>query len=432
MVRESGAVTVIDLGVLPSEEPGEPPARIDLLLWGRRLAAVVTAAAVLAGVTAAAPLPRHRLSTLAVLPSSAGVARVVDAGLVMVFENQRAVAYDPDGWRELWSVQGSAFVHAVAYQDLVLLFRGDAMNEPAAQRAEWARAVDRATGLLRWSSDRQVELQGDVMTVYVVADLEQRVEFRDPRTNELRWRLPSSLTWVSDERRSALWRIAPDGALVEHDLLTGAVRRTERVRLPGKGENLNLRVARGALGIASFGERGYSETTLWYDTTSLAGISGVGQWSWEHDCGRGLHCAYSLDGERVYLVDPATGAVIRSVADGRAFGSPLGLLVVGPQDSGASFSLPTVGAVLDPSTGVQRADLKGWRVLGMDDSIVRVLAHYDVPHKLTYLAELTDREAVRLGPVPHLLRECTTAGRALVCATMAGDIVVLRIERDRP
>ncbi|GAB4048034.1 hypothetical protein [Catellatospora paridis] len=432
MVREP-VDTVIDLGVLPADEPDEPAAPGGASRWLRRLVAGLAVVAVLIGVNAAAPLPRHRLSTLAFLPSSTGVARVVDAGLVMVFENQRAVAYDPDGWRELWSVPGAAFAHAVAYQDLVVLFRGDAMNEPTGEKPEWVRAVDRATGQQRWSSDRQVELYGDVMVSHLPVGVGQVVEFRDSRSNELRWRLPDSQTWAPDERHAALWRLTPDGTLVEHDLRTGVVRRSARVPLPKSSRSLNLRISRAAVGIIAFGEGGWQRDapTLWYDAADLTGVSGAGQWAWEQECGRGLFCAYSAEGDQVLLVDPATGAVIRSVADGSVLGSPLGVLVLGPQEVDAAFSLPTVGAVLDPLTGDRQTGLKGWRVLGMDDSIVRVLAHYDLPHNLTYLAELTAREAVRLDAVPYLLRECTMAGRSLVCATMAGDIVVLRIEEER-
>lgn len=425
---------VIDLGVLSADEPDEPAAPGGILRWVvRRLAAGVAVMAVLTGVTAAAPLPRHRLSTLAFLPSSTGVARVVDAGLVMVFENQRAVAYDPDGWRELWSVPGAAFAHAIAYQDLVMLFRGDAMNEPAGEKSEWVRAVDRATGQQRWSSDRQIEWRGDVMISYLPAGDGQVVEFRDPRTAEVRWRLPDSQTWASDQRRMALWRLTPDGTLVEHDLKTGVVRRSARVLLPKSSRSLTLRISRAAVGIVAFDDGGWQRDApaLWYDAADLAGVSGTGQWAWEQECGRGLFCAHAAEGDRVFLVDPATGAVVRSVTEGPVVGSPLGVLVLGPQEGDAAFSLPTVGAVLDPLTGDRQTGLEGWRVLGMDDSVVRVLAHYDLPHKLTYLAELTAREAVRLDAVPHLLRECTMAGRTLVCATMAGDIVVLRIEQER-
>ncbi|GIF97977.1 hypothetical protein [Catellatospora citrea] len=427
MVREPDGVSIIDLGVLPADEPDEEPTGpAKPLRWGRRVAAVLAVAAVLTGVTAAGPLPRHQVSTLAVLPSATGVARVVDAGLVMVFENRRAVAYDPDGWRELWSVPGPAFAHAIAFEDLVVLFRGDAMNEPTGEKPDWAQAVDRTTGQLRWSSDRQVELYGDVMVSYLPGDVAQVVEFRDPRTAELRWRLPDSQTWTPDERRSALWRLTPDGTLVEHDLHTGAVRRTARVQLPESERSLNLTVSREAVGITAFGDGGWLRNTLWYRVADLTGISGAGQWAWEHDCGRGLSCAYTFDGGQVFLIDPATGVAVRSVLDGGGVGSPLGLILLG-QDGEADFSLPTVRAVLDPWTGDSSAGLKGWRVLGVDEGLVRVLAHYDLPHKLTYLAELTDREAVRLGAVPHLLRECTPAGRTLVCATMAGDTVVLRI-----
>ncbi|WP_144118833.1 hypothetical protein [Catellatospora sichuanensis] len=437
MVREPDGVTVIDLGVLPTGESDEPAVAVGTLRWGRRLAAVLAGLAVLTGLAAADPLPRQRVSTLAFLPSSTGVAQVVDAGLVVVFENRRAVAYDPDGWRELWSVPGSAISHAVAYEDLVVLFRGDAMNEPAGEKPEWALAVDRATGQRRWSSERRVELWDDVMNTYLPNGVGQEVEFRDTRTNGLLWRLPDAQSWARDEQRSALWRIAPDGALVEHDLHTGVVRRAARVRLPESSRSLNLTISRGAVGIVGFGDNGPQDSaTLWYDAADLTGIDGAGRWSWEHDCGRGLSCAYTFDGDQVYLIDPATGVALRSVPGGRAIGSPLGLLMLG-QDGDADFSLPTVRAVQDPRTGDTRTDLKGWRVLGMgrmlgmDDSLVRVLAHYDLPHRLTYLAELTEQEAVRLGPVPHLLRECTQAGRTLVCATMAGDIVVLRIEQER-
>ncbi|WP_155372241.1 hypothetical protein [Catellatospora vulcania] len=431
MVREPDGVGVIDLGVLPADEPDEPAVPLGVSRWGRRLVAGLALAAVLTGVTAAERLPQPGVSTLAVLPSSTGTAWVVDAGLVMVFENQRAVAYDPDGWRELWSVPGAALVHAVAYDDLVVLFRGDAMNEPAGEKPEWAVAVDRATGQRRWSSDRQVEVRGGVMVSYLPAVLMQDVEFRDTATNRLRWKLPASLAWAADEQRSALWRIAPDGGLVEHDLETGVVRRTVRVLLPDTGRNLNLTIGRGTVGITAFGNGDWRDDskTLWYEVAGLTGVSGAGQWAWEQDCGRGLSCAHTLGGDQVFLVDPATGVTLRTAPEGRLMGSPLGLLQLG-QEGGTDFSLPTVQAVLDPRTGYLRTELKGWRVLGMSDGLVRVLAHYDVPRKLTYLAELTEREAVRLDAVPHLLRECTAAGRTLVCATMAGDIVVLRIARE--
>lgn len=431
MVREPDGGTVIDLGVLATEEQEASAAPVVVSRRARLLVACLALAAVLSGLSAADRLPRPRVSTLAVLPSSVGSAWVVDDGLVMVFENQRAVAYDPDGWRELWSVRGTALVYAVAYDDLVVLFRGDAMNEPVGEKPEWAFAVDRATGRRLWSSERQVEVRGDVLVSYRSATVVQEVELRDTRTNRTRWRLPVSRTWAVDGQRSALWRIGTDGALVEHDLHTGAVRRTARIRLPEASRNLNLTVGRGAVGITGFGDSGQPtrSETLWYDAADLTGIGGAGQWAWEQDCGRGLTCAHTFDGGQVLLVDPATGTTLRSVPAGQVTGSPLGPLLLG-QEGAADFSVPTVRALLDPLTGEQRTGLKGWRTLGGGDNLVRVLAHYDLPHRLTYLAALTDREAVRLGAVPFLLRECTPAGQTLVCATMAGDTVVLRIEQE--
>ncbi|MEU7821822.1 hypothetical protein [Catellatospora sp. NPDC049133] len=431
MVREPDGGAVIDLGVLPSDEPDEPAGPVVASGRVRLLAAVLAVAAVLTGVTAADPFPRQRVSTLALLPSSTGSTWVVDDALVMVFENQRAVAYDPRGWHELWSVQEAAIVHAVAYDDLVVLFRGDAMNEPAAEKPEWALAVDRATGQRRWSSERQVEVRGDVMVAYEPAAVVPDIEVRDTRTGRVRWRVPEALSWTVDSRRSALWRIAPAGELVEHDLRTGAVRRAARVPLPEPRRYLNLTLGRGAVGLTGFGDGGWGRsTTFWYSATDLTALGAADQWAWEQDCGRGVRCAHTFDGEQVFLVDPATGGVLRTLPAGETTGSPLGPLVLGP-DGQTEFSVPTVRGVLDPRTGELRTGLKGWRVLGVNDDLVRVLGYYDLPNRRTYLAELTEREAVRLGAVPYLLRECTLTGRTLVCATMAGEIVVLRVEQEQ-
>lgn len=431
MVREPDGVTVIDLGELPADEPAEPAGPVVASGRVRLLAAVLAVAAVLTGVTAADRLPRQRVSTLAFLPSSTGSTWVVDDALVMIFENQRAVAYDPRGWRELWSVQEAALVHAVGYDDVVVLFRGDVMNEPAAEKPEWALAVDRATGQRRWSSERQVEVRGDVMVAYQPAAVVPDIEVRDTRTGRVRWHVPSALSWTVDSPRSAMWRIAPDGELVEHDLHTGAVRRSARVRLPEPSRYLNLTLGRDAVGVSGIGDGGWARgTTLWYSTADLTALSGAGQWAWEQDCGRGLRCGHTSDGDQVVLVDAATGGVLRALPAGQTMGSPLGPLLLG-QDGQAEFSVPTVRGVLDPQTGELSTGLKGWRVLAVDDDLVRVLGYYDLPSRRTHLAELTEREAVRLGAVPYLLRECTLTGRTLVCATMAGEIVVLRVGQER-
>ncbi|MFC7245726.1 hypothetical protein ACFQO7_24900 [Catellatospora aurea] len=431
MVREPDGGTVIDLGVLPADESDEPAGPVVATGRVRLLAAVLAVAAVLTGVTAADPFPRQQVSTLAFLPSSTGSTWVVDDALVMVFENQRAVAYDPRGWHELWSVQEAAIVHAVAYEDLVVLFRGDAMNEPAEEKPEWALAVDRATGQRRWSSERQVEVRGDVLVAYEPAAVVPDIEVRDTRTGVVRWRVPAALSWTVDSRRSALWRIAPDRELVEHDLRTGAVRRAARVRLPEPNRYLNLTLGRDAVGLTGIGDGGWGRgTTLWYSATDLTAVSAAGQWAWEQDCGRGLRCAHTFDGEQVFLVDPASGGVLRTLPAGQTAGSPLGPLVLG-QDGQTEFSVPTVSGVLDPQTGQLRTGLKGWRVLGVDDDLVRMLGYYDLPNRRTFLAELTERAAVRLGAVPYLLRECTLTGRTLICATMAGEIVVLRVDQEQ-
>jgi hypothetical protein len=55
----------------------------------------------------------------------------------------------------------------------------------------------------------------------------------------------------------------------------------------------------------------------------------------------------------------------------------------------------------------------------------------DATRRVTYLAELTERGLVRLGPVSHLLRECQLAGRTAVCSEMTGEVVVLRIGEGR-
>ncbi|GAA1634888.1 hypothetical protein [Catellatospora bangladeshensis] len=425
----------IDLGVLPGEEPAEdggPALPHGPFRWSRRIAVALAVAAVLGGVTAAVPDPRPRLSALAVLDGKGTQVQVLDDELVVVLGPDGATAYETAGWRQRWQVAATDLVHAAAFGDVVLLRSGGSENGgwlgwPAGQTT----AVDRTTGQTLWRTQRYVEPAGDLLVSYSPEGSQPDVEIRDPRRYDLRWRLPASRVWVYDVRRDAVWRLAADGAVVEHDLHTGAVRRTLRPRLPA-AKYVNIVLSREAVGFEGYEDNGRPEQrgVLWYDAKTFAQVTGARQWVWESDCGGGLSCAYTAGDGRAFLIDPVTGEPVRSLPEEEFVPSPAGLLLVGSPDLG--FITRRVLARLEPATGRRLTDLAGWHALSDDGTPVRVLGRTGARQGTTYLTELAEDGPHRLGEVPYLLRSCGLAGAALVCTTMSGDIAVWGIGRERP
>ncbi|MEV4415866.1 hypothetical protein [Catellatospora sp. NPDC049609] len=432
---DGAAELFIDLGELPPDEPDDDD-RLPLpprgsRPWHRRLAAALAVGAVLGGVTAAVPDPRPRLSALAFLDGEGTQVQVLDDELVLVLGPQGATAYETAGWRMRWEASLSQPVHAFAMGEVVLLRSGGGedgrfLGWPSGETI----AVDRATGRTLWRSLRHVEPLDGLLVSYSVDGDQPDLEVRDPRSYDLRWRLPAARTWVGDVRRDALWRLSPDGELFEHDLVTGAVRRSARLRLPA-AKYINLVVSREGIGFEGWEDNGRAadRPVLWYDIADLRQVSGARQWAWETDCGGGLSCAYPAGDGRSFLIDPATGAPIRSLPEGGFVPSPAGLLLV--DSPGLGFVTPKVLARVDPATGMHDTGLRDWHVLNNDGAMALVLGRAGERKGTTYLAALAADGPHRLGSVPYQVRGCTPAGDALVCTTMAGDIAVWHVTRER-
>lgn len=424
----------IDLGVLPGEEPDDdgPAAPGAPWRWSRRIAAGLAVAAVLGGVTAAVPEPRPRLSALALVEAAGTRVQVLDDELVLVLGPDGATAYDTAGWRQRWQVAAADLVHADALGDGIVLLRsggsedGGWLGWPSGQTT----AVDRATGQTLWRSLRYVEPIGDLLVSYSVNGTEPDVEVRDQRRYDLRWRVPANRAWGLDLRRGGLWRLTADGVLAEHDLQTGALRRTTRPRVPDT-KYVSIVVSREAVGLEGYEDNGRPNphAVLWYDAKTLRQVSGARQWVWETDCGGGLSCAYAAGDGRAFLIDPVTGEPVRSLPDEEFVPSPAGLLLVGSPDLG--FITRRVLARIEPATGKRLTDLRDWHALSDDGSPVRVLGRTGAHQGTTYLTELAADGPHRLGEVPYLLRSCGLAGAALVCTTMSGAIAVWQVGKER-
>lgn len=428
LVRDEQDV-VIDLGVLRADDddedtldarsPGGPR-------WGRRFAVALAVAAVIGGATAAAPAPGPVLTQVAYVDGEYGSVQLIDPGLALVYTREGAVAYDVASWTRRWIVPGGDFVHAIAQGDVVILRTGGAQGETPGFPAGQTIAVDRRTGEIRWHSLRYVEQLGDLLMSYTGVADRPDVEIHDVADYRLRWRLPAGRAWVADVRRGVAWRLADDGELVEHDLYSGRVRRSARVPLPAY-PHLGLVTSRGAVGVMGFpgdGAPGPEPGATWYDVHDFRPVSGAGQWAWESDCGGGLNCAYPSGSGQAYLVDAATGAAVRSIPDGYHLGSSIGLLLLG---DGTSSYLPVVQAVMDPATGLQRTELKGWHVLTEERQPVRLLGRLHAKPDRTYFAELADDGLRRLGSVPYQVSRCSYLESTLLCATFSGDIAVWRV-----
>ncbi|GAB4048036.1 PQQ-binding-like beta-propeller repeat protein [Catellatospora paridis] len=424
-------MTVIDLGADWAAEPAPPT--------GPRRGSTVLAATAVCGVllactmTAAAPAPEPRLTELARWAEPQAL-MVAAAGVdtVLVHTPAEVAAYDAADGRRRWRLPGSTeWVHDVG-DVLVLGFSRPESTSAQPQLAlADAVAVDRRTGQVRWRAAAYLEQVAGTLVSFSGHPEQPVVELHDPATFALRWRVAAARSFVVDRWGSALWELAADGGLVEHDLATGAVRRSARVRLPA-GTRVAVLASRDAIGIVGyrFDANGVEGRTgvLWYDRARLAAAGAENRWPWEADCGAGTSCAYPYDEGPPYLIDSATGAPIRPLEGSSHVGSPAGLLLF--DDGGEPGSV--VRARLEPTGHRPRTDVAGWRVMSMTGQVARILGHEDGDPFATHVAELTADGLRPLGREPHGLVQCASVPRAVACTTKAGEVVIWRIGEERP
>lgn len=350
---------------------------------------------------------------------------------VLVHTASEVTAYDAADGRRRWRMPGAtSFVHDVG--DVVVL--GFAQPEstssvPGFPLADTA-AVDRRTGQVRWRAQAYLEQVGGVLLNFVGDPAHPVVEVRDAATFALRWRVAVARSFAVDPWGSALWELAPDGRVVEHDLATGAVRRSARVRLPD-GTRLAVLASRDAVGIVGyrFDADGIEQRTgaFWYARDGLAPVGADDRWPWEADCGAGTSCAYPYDEGPRYLIDSATGVPIRPLEGPQHIGSAAGLLLFDGDQPDSD-----VRARLQPISGRVRTDVAGWRVLSTTGQVARLVGHEDRDPSATHLAELTAEGLRPLGRVPYGLVQCASVPRAAICTTTGAELVIWRIGQEQP
>ncbi len=419
----AGPGAVIDLGgdwAAPVDRAPAVPRR------RRRAPVVGLALAALLGTAAADALPPGpRLIETARWRAPGAVVAAAGPDTVLVSTPEEISAYDAVGGHRLWDAPGGAFNWTAAVTDRVQLIAftlPEPLADPPVLAAADVLAVDRRSGTVRWRNSAVLEPVAGVLVSRTGDRARPTVTVHDPATYELRWRVPMAAAVAADPWGGALWRLTDGGALVEHDLATGAVRRS--VALDGTpDEAAGIRPTRHAIGLTGFRWDGQAEPVTvqsWYDRRNLAPVPGEDRWTLEIDCGGGLLCAFPAEAGTTYLIDPATGEAVRPLPDGMLLTSPGGPLL-----------LDRVNAVLtvrlDPATGARVADVAGWEPLATRHVHVRFAARTDSPTQTTYLAELTPGGLRRLGRVPGVVLRCDALPGVLACTTVGGEVVIWRV-----
>ncbi|WP_144118832.1 hypothetical protein [Catellatospora sichuanensis] len=433
MTTGAGPAAVIDLGddwaSADTPQPTRPAGR-----RGPTVLATAACGALLAfTMTSAAPSPEPRLTELARWSApQALILSTAGGDTVLLHAPSEVTAYDAADGRRRWRMPGAIdWIHDVG--DLVVLGfsrPGSTSSEPQFALAD-AVAVDRVTGQVRWRAVTYLEQVAGLLVSFSGHPERPVVEVHDAATFALRWRVVPERSFAVDRWGSALWELAADGVLVEHDLATGTVRRSARVRLPA-GTRVAVLASRDAVGIVGhrFDANGLEErsSALWYGRADLAAVAAANRWSWETDCGAGTSCAYPYDEGPPYLIDSATGAPIRPLEGTMHVGSPAGMLLFDNDGEPGS----RISARLEPAGGRLRTDVAGWRVLSTTGQVARVLGHDDGETFATHLAELTTDGLRLLGREPHGLVQCVSVPRAVACTTQAGEVVIWRIGEEQP
>lgn len=424
MTRQQAHAPLIDLGAswtdgLPDEPPrGVRPRRL--------LAAAATVLAVLAGSAGAAPDPAPRLAELARWRAQVNAFTPVGADTVLVTGNGGTAARDLSDGRLLWTLPDTADGWLQVVGDLVLL-HGES-DEPPADQPQLPRvdttALDRRTGQVRWRADAFVEPVGSLLLNLAGDPRRPTATVHDRDTFALRWHVPPALALQADDQASRLWRLTAGGDLVEHDLVTGVVRRTVRLSRPPNVDSVAVALSRDAIGFSwqRRSSTGFPEPVgqSWYDRATLAPVAAEHRWNRTVDCGRGALCAYQPWASEAFLIDAGDGRVLRALPDGTV-GSPAGPLRFEESVGGSMM------ASGNPATGGLQAEVAGWRALSREDDFVRMLGLADGINATTHVAQLT-RDGMRpLGTVPGLLNLCSSPPGALICATSAGEVVLWRV-----
>ncbi|GAA2371269.1 hypothetical protein Cme02nite_44460 [Catellatospora methionotrophica] len=418
-----------DWGTGRAPEPEPPAGRRGPLRRAAMLACAVLCALT---VTAAAPAPPRRLTELARWFQPVAAISAVGSDTFLVNAMDGVAAYGATDGRLRWRIAGGLIDWVQDTGDVVVL--GFAQPESTSSQPRLpladAVAVDRRTGRVLWRTQAYLEQVAGLLVSYAGDPDRPAVEVRDPATFGLRWRVPGARSFALDRWGTGLWELAADGKLVEHDLASGAVRRSARVPLP-PGDKVSVVVSRDAVGIAGrrFDADGFERTTdtLWYARADLAPVGGENRWPWVVDCGAGTSCAYPLDRGKPQLIDTATGTPIRPLEDTRHVGSPAGLLLFEAGDEVGS----KIRARVEPMRHQERTDVAGWQVLSVTEQVAHVLGRVDQARTATHLAELTADGMRPLGRQPYVLMQCVSVPHALLCTTTGGDVVIWRVGRER-
>ncbi|GAA1634896.1 PQQ-binding-like beta-propeller repeat protein [Catellatospora bangladeshensis] len=421
MTAAPGAV--IDLGAdwaAPADPAPAEPRR-----WGTRLAVGLALAALLGTAAADTLPPGPRLVELARWHEPGAVVAAAGPDTFLVAASGEISAYDATDGHRLWRAPGGAFDWTAAVAgdvQLIAFTLPETVTDPPLIGYDDVLAVDRRSGVVRWRNTAALEPVGGVL-VSRTGDLGlPEVTVHDPVTFAVRWRAPAALAAEADPWAGALWRLTVHGDLVEHDLVSGAVRRS--VRLPGTPDEgaaiLPTRHAVGLTGQRWDGRAGPVAVRSWYDRQRLAPVAGENRWARETDCGGGLLCALPAEEGAAFLIDAATGEPVRALPGDMFLTSPGGPVVVDRANA-------VLTARLDPATGARVADVAGWEPLATRNVHVRFAARTDSPTRSTYLAELTPDGLRRLGRVPGVVLRCDVLPGLLACTTVGDDVVLWRV-----
>ncbi|MDI1464954.1 hypothetical protein QEZ54_28695 [Catellatospora sp. KI3] len=440
-----GEIGVIDLGDGwdDEEEVSLPPK--PGLGWQRRAGLAAMVLVVLVSAAAAARPQGAGLRQLALRDAVVSAMVLVGADTVAVRSREAITGWNLADGALRWQVPVSGELDSffgIAGLLVVSQVPGTPADGEGEQPPVQTTAYDAYTGKVRWyAADWTRQVGGRWLLAYHRrADGAMEIEGHDPRDYRLLWRTPASLTIALDEQSGTLWRLSPEGEIVEHDLADGTARRSVAVPVP-TGERVELTYGDDVVGLVSGGEGAVQpdgspvvpqtpRTELWFDRATLRPSAAGPRWAWQLDCGGGYTCGLTAtpEGPRTWIIDAATGRPVVVLAGGDRGFLPS---VAGPLAVGFSslWLGPRVDGTFDPLTGGVRPAYRDWYAVQTRSDLVSYLVRPGRAADSTYLGELrADGELRMIGELPYELKECLSTAHALICSTTDDRFGIWQVE----